>query len=78
MHHRHKMANIHLGAPQFNDGIEQKIRNMILEVLSRLPTTELLKQYVANLLKLAMYLLEVENEENAVVCTCTITKKHVI
>lgn len=72
------MANIHLGAPQFNDGIEQKIRNMILEVLSRLPTTELLKQYVANLLKLAMYLLEVENEENAVVCTCTITKKHVI
>lgn len=56
------------GAPQFNDGIEQKIRNMILEILSRLPTTELLKQYVANLLKLAMYLLEVENEENAVVC----------
>lgn len=57
-----------IGAAQFNDGLEQKIRNMILEILSRLPTTELLKQYVANLLKLAMYLLEVENEENAVVC----------
>eukprot|EP00026_Physarum_polycephalum_P000015 Phypoly_transcript_00015.p1 GENE.Phypoly_transcript_00015~~Phypoly_transcript_00015.p1 ORF type:complete len:3639 (+),score=586.09 Phypoly_transcript_00015:159-11075(+) len=64
------------GAAQFNDGLEQKIRNMILEILSRLPTTELLKQYVANLLKLAMYLLEVENEENAVICLRIIIDLH--
>jgi hypothetical protein len=31
------------GNPQLTDGPEQKIRNILLEVLSRLPTTELLK-----------------------------------
>jgi transformation/transcription domain-associated protein len=31
------------GSPQLQDGPEQKIRNILLEVLSRLPTTDLLK-----------------------------------
>ena len=62
--------------PQFNDGPEQKLRNIILEILNRLPNNELLKPYVQNLLKLCMYLLEVENEENALICLRVIIDLH--
>ena len=64
------------GQPQFTDGTEQKIRNILLEILNRLPNNELLRPYVHNLLKLAMYLLEVENEENAVICLRIIIDLH--
>lgn len=64
------------GQPQFNDGPDQKIRNIILEILNRLPNNDLLKPYVQNLLKLSMYLLEVENEENAVICLRIIIDLH--
>ena len=49
-------------------GPEHRLRNIILEILSRLPNNDSLKVYVSNLLKLAMYLLEMENEENAIIC----------
>lgn len=64
------------GQPQFNDGTEQKLRNIILEILNRLPNNDLLRKYVPNLLKLSMYLLEVENEENAVICLRIIIDLH--
>lgn len=64
------------GQPQFNDGVDQKIRNVILEILNRLPNNGDLRQYVPNLLKLAMFLLEVENEENAVICLRIIIDLH--
>ncbi len=66
------IISIFADPPQFNDGVDQKIRNMILDILNRLPNNEFLKQFVPNLLKLAMFLLEVENEENAVVCIITL------
>lgn len=62
--------------PQFNDGPEQKIRNIILEILNRLPSNELLRPTVQNLLKLSMYLLEIENEENAIICLRIIIDLH--
>ena len=56
------------GAVQEVDGPQQKIRTMILEILNRLPNDENLKPSAHNLLKLSMFLLEVENEDNAVIC----------
>ncbi|CAB4408939.1 unnamed protein product [Rhizophagus irregularis] len=47
---------------------EQKLRNLLLEVLYRLPQNEALKPYATELLQLLMGLLKVENEDNAVIC----------
>lgn len=49
---------------------------MILEILSRLPNNEALKGMVGNLLKLTIYLLEIENEENALICLRIIIDLH--
>ncbi|CAB5395404.1 unnamed protein product [Rhizophagus irregularis] len=46
---------------------EQKLRNLLLEVLYRLPQNEALKPYATELLQLLMGLLKVENEDNAVI-----------
>jgi transformation/transcription domain-associated protein len=46
----------------------QKLRNLLLEVLYRLPQNEALKPYATELLQLLMGLLKVENEDNAVIC----------
>eukprot|EP01114_Cavostelium_apophysatum_P014185 TRINITY_DN3613_c0_g1_i5.p1 TRINITY_DN3613_c0_g1~~TRINITY_DN3613_c0_g1_i5.p1 ORF type:complete len:3612 (+),score=1106.25 TRINITY_DN3613_c0_g1_i5:200-11035(+) len=62
--------------PQFTDGPDQKLRNVLLEILNRLPNNDFLRPYVPNLLKLSMYLLEVENEENAVICLRIIIDLH--
>jgi transformation/transcription domain-associated protein len=47
---------------------EQKLRNLLLEVLYRLPQNDALKTYATELLQLLMGLLKVENEDNAVIC----------
>eukprot|EP01098_Paradermamoeba_levis_P000327 TRINITY_DN10338_c0_g1_i1.p1 TRINITY_DN10338_c0_g1~~TRINITY_DN10338_c0_g1_i1.p1 ORF type:complete len:295 (+),score=52.77 TRINITY_DN10338_c0_g1_i1:321-1205(+) len=64
------------GTPQFEDGPEQKLRNIVLEILSRLHNNELLRPYASNLLKSCMLLLDTENEENAVVCLRIIIDLH--
>jgi transformation/transcription domain-associated protein len=64
------------GTPQLQDGPEHKIRNVLLEILNRLPNNEALRPFSQNLLKLSMYLLEVENEENAVICLRIIIDLH--
>ena len=66
------------GEPQLSGegGLEQKIRNTVLEILNRLPNNEHLRPFSHNLLKLSMYLLEVENEENAVICLRIIIDLH--
>jgi len=66
------------GEPQLNGdgGVEQKIRNTILEILNRLPNNEHLRPFSHNLLKLSMFLLEVENEENAIICLRIIIDLH--
>ncbi|GAM17862.1 hypothetical protein SAMD00019534_010370 [Acytostelium subglobosum LB1] len=65
------------GAVQFDaNAPEQKIRNTILEILNKLPNNDILKPQVQNLLQLSMYLIEVDNEENALVCLRIIMELH--
>jgi len=64
------------GCAQFTEGPEQKIRNMLLEVLNRLPNTETLRPHVQSMLSLCMQLLERDNEENAVICLRIIFDLH--
>ncbi|CAI2169805.1 6786_t:CDS:10 [Funneliformis geosporum] len=55
---------------------EQKLRNLLLEVLYRLPQNDSLKTYATELLQLLMHLLRIENEENAVICLKIIIELH--
>lgn len=47
-----------------------------MEIIYRLPQTETLKEYAPDLCKMLMYLLKVENEDNAVVCVKIIIDLH--
>ncbi|KAI7902282.1 uncharacterized protein BX663DRAFT_552217 [Cokeromyces recurvatus] len=65
------------GNPVFQSNIpEQKLRNIILEIIHRLPQTEALKGYAPDLCRMLMHLLKVENEDNAVVCVKIIIDLH--
>ena len=64
------------GVPQFREGDEQKIRLVLLEILNRLPNTEVLRQYVPKLLELVMDILMVDNQENALICLRIIFDVH--
>lgn len=54
----------------------QQVRKLILEMLHRLPTNDLLKPYVKPILSLMLKLLELENEENVLVCLRIIIELH--
>ena len=58
------------------EGPEQRLRNFILETLNRLPINEVLRRHANELLKLAMFLLEKENEDNAIICLRIIIELH--
>lgn len=63
------------GPPVFNSAsTEQKLRNMILDTIHRLPFNppEALEPYAGDVMELLMDLVRVENEENAVLCMKTI------
>lgn len=62
--------------PQLSENLEQKIRNNLLEIFNRLPNNELLKPLAGDLLKLMMNLLEIENEENCIICLRIIIDLH--
>ncbi|EPB81798.1 hypothetical protein HMPREF1544_11483 [Mucor circinelloides 1006PhL] len=65
------------GNPVFQSNVpEQKLRNIILEIIYRLPQTEILKEYAPELCKMLLHLLRVENEDNAVVCVKIIIDLH--
>ncbi|KAI8099099.1 uncharacterized protein BX664DRAFT_310101 [Halteromyces radiatus] len=65
------------GTPVFvSTAPEQKLRNIILEIIYRLPQTEPLKEYSPELCRTLMHLLRVENEDNAVVCVKIIIDLH--
>jgi transformation/transcription domain-associated protein len=64
------------GAPQFVDGDEQKIRNVLLEILNRLPNNEVLRKFVPKMCRLVMHILTIDNEENAVICLRIIFDLH--
>ncbi|KAI8370186.1 hypothetical protein EDC96DRAFT_563874 [Choanephora cucurbitarum] len=65
------------GNPVFQSNVpEQKLRNIILEIIYRLPQTETLKEYAPDLCRMLIHLLKVENEDNAVVCVKIIIDLH--
>jgi len=55
---------------------EQKLRNIYLEILHRLPQNDSLRPFAPDLLKLVMNLLKKENEDNAVICLKIIIDLH--
>lgn len=58
----------HITKPQFTDSPEHKLRNIIIEILNRLPHSEVLRPFVQDLLKVAMHVLTTDNEENGLIC----------
>ncbi|XP_077231461.1 uncharacterized protein LOC143864410 isoform X2 [Tasmannia lanceolata] len=54
--------------PQLSDNQEHKLRNIIVEILNRLPHSEVLRPFVQELLKVAMQVLTLDNEENGLIC----------
>lgn len=54
--------------PQFTDNPEHKLRNIVVEILNRLPHSEVLRPFVQDLLKVAMQVLTQDNEENGLIC----------
>jgi transformation/transcription domain-associated protein len=54
--------------PQFVDNSEHKLRNIVVEILNRLPHSEVLRPFVQDLLKVAMQVLTTDNEENGLIC----------
>ncbi|XP_064648217.1 transformation/transcription domain-associated protein-like isoform X2 [Lineus longissimus] len=67
------------GEPQFiaeqNSQVTQ-LRKLLLEIVHRIPTNEHLKPYVKQILSLMFKLLEIENEENVLVCLRIIIDLH--
>lgn len=58
----------HITKPQFSDNPEHKLRNVVIEILNRLPHSEVLRPFVQELLKVAMHVLTTDNEENGLIC----------
>jgi transformation/transcription domain-associated protein len=52
------------------------VRNVILEVLNRMPHSETLKPYVVDLMKLSMHVAATDNEENALIALRIIFDLH--
>ena len=62
--------------PQMVENSDNRFRNVLLEILNRLPNNDVLKPYVGDLLHLAMNILKVDNEENALICLRIIFDLH--
>ncbi|XP_051127175.1 transcription-associated protein 1-like isoform X2 [Andrographis paniculata] len=58
----------HITKPQFTENHEHKLRNIIIEILNRLPHSEVLRPFVQELLRVAMNVLTKDNEENGLIC----------
>ncbi|CAG9767854.1 unnamed protein product [Ceutorhynchus assimilis] len=67
------------GEPYFISEYDiQQTRKLILEILYRLPTNDHLKNYVTPILNIMLKLLEIDNEENVLVCLKIIIELHKI
>lgn len=62
--------------PQTTDNVEHKLRNVVIEILNRLPHSEVLRPFVQDLLKLSMHVLACDNEENGLICLRIIFDLH--
>lgn len=54
----------------------QQIRKTLLEVLHRLPTNDSLRPFVKDILILMFHLLDVDNEENVLICLRIVIELH--
>lgn len=54
----------------------QSVRKLLLEIIYRIPSNEYLKPHVETILSLCMKLLELENEQNVLVCLRIIIELH--
>lgn len=65
-----------LTKPQTTDSIEHKLRNVIIEILNRLPHTDVIRPFLQDLLKLLMHIVTTDNEENGLICMRIIFDLH--
>jgi len=70
------MTHLQTTQAHFTEGNEHKIRNTMCEIISRLAITEQLRPHARNIMKTIMHLLNVENEDNAVVCLRIVSEFH--
>ena len=61
------MILMQITKPQFSDNPEHKLRNVLVEILNRIPHSEVLRPFVQDLLKIALVVLTNDNEENALI-----------
>lgn len=54
----------------------QRLRNLLIQILHRLPHVEALRPHAASLMSLLLTLLRLENEENAILCMKVIIDLH--
>ena len=54
--------------PQTSDTLEHRVRNLVLEIVNRLPANDMLKPFAGQLMGLLLNVLQRDNEDNAVVC----------
>lgn len=65
------------GEPQFMSEFPvQQMRKLILEMMHRMPTSEVVKPYVKPILVMCLKLLQIDNEENVLVCLRIIIDLH--
>ncbi|XP_038988658.1 transformation/transcription domain-associated protein-like isoform X2 [Phoenix dactylifera] len=56
-----------LTTPQLTENAEHKLRNVVVEILNRLPHSEVLRPFIQDLLKLSLQVLTHDNEDNALI-----------
>ncbi|KAF8410452.1 hypothetical protein HHK36_002981 [Tetracentron sinense] len=57
-----------LTTPQLCENPDHKLRNIVLDILNRLPHIEVLRPFVQDLFRLALQVLTLDNEENGLIC----------
>ncbi|GAA5967961.1 hypothetical protein JCM21900_003879 [Sporobolomyces salmonicolor] len=68
---------LHDGKPSMiGNSPENKLRNLLIQILHRLPHVEPLRQHAPSLMALLLQLLRTENEENAVLCMKVVIDLH--
>lgn len=62
------------GEPSFlKDALEYSFRRVLLEILHRIPATEIIRTQALPLLQGMLHILRIDNEENGITCCKTIT-----
>lgn len=72
----HATPQIEMQSKFINQNFPSQVRKLILEMIHRLPTSEILRPYVASILSLMLKLLQTDNEENVLVCLRIIIELH--